>query len=116
MDIEQKEDLTLSSLAEKRIIHLLSNHKNKDMFLRVHVDSGGCSGFQYHFDFDSKITADTDLKIIKDNTVLAVIDKDSFEFLKGSMIDYIDELGGSFFKITNPNATSTCGCGSSFAV
>lgn len=113
--MDPTEDLTLSLTAEQRIKHLMDNHKSKDMFLRVHVDSGGCSGFQYHFDFDNK-TNENDLKINKDNITLAAIDKDSFEFLKGSMIDYVDELGGSFFKITNPNATSTCGCGSSFAV
>lgn len=110
------DNLTLSPAAEQRIKHLIANHKNKNIFLRIYVEPGGCSGFQYHFDFDQKLDQAKDHSISKDEVVLAAIDNDSLEFLKGGEIDFVDELGGSFFKITIPQASSTCGCGSSFSV
>ena len=82
--------------------------------LRVGVKGGGCSGFQYGFDLDDSL-ADDDLTF-KHGGVTVVIDETSLGLLEGSEVDFKTELGGSFFQITNPNATSSCGCGSSFAI
>lgn len=108
-------DLSLTESAEQRLKTLFAKHDNKKLFLRIVIDSGGCNGFQYQFDFDSKVK-DDDISITKDGNIFAVIDEVSYDLIKGSQVDYVDELGGSFFKIVNPNASSTCGCGSSFSV
>jgi iron-sulfur cluster insertion protein len=82
--------------------------------LRVAVLGGGCSGFQYNFDFDTKRN-DDDL-VIEKNGATVLIDSTSLEFIKGSEIDYVDEMVGASFQVRNPNATSSCGCGTSVAV
>lgn len=108
-------NLILTSPAEKRINFLIENSNNKNVFLRISVSSGGCSGFQYHFDFDHNVEKN-DLILKQDKKILVAIDESSHELVKGSQIEFIDELGGSFFKLSNPKASSTCGCGSSFAI
>ncbi|MFT6665771.1 MAG: iron-sulfur cluster insertion protein, partial [Porticoccus sp.] len=85
-----------------------------DLKLRVFVTGGGCSGFQYGFSFD-EVTAEDDTLVSKDG-VAVVVDPLSFQYLSGSTVDYEEGLQGSRFTITNPNATTTCGCGSSFSV
>jgi iron-sulfur cluster insertion protein len=105
--------VTLSDNAAKRIAFLLSRETG-DTKLRVAVNGGGCSGFQYVFDFDSK-TGDDDVVIEKDGAKV-LIDSASLELLKGSEIDYVTEMVGSSFQIKNPNASSSCGCGNSFSV
>ncbi len=80
------------------------------------VDAGGCSGFQYRFDFDAKPLAEDDILIERDGGVKVVIDKISLDYLKGSELDYVETLGAAAFEIKNPNATASCGCGNSFAV
>ncbi len=82
--------------------------------LRVAVSGGGCSGFQYGFSFDDTVNADD--RTFERDGVKAVVDEASLELLNGAQVDFVEDLGGSAFKITNPNATSSCGCGSSFAV
>jgi iron-sulfur cluster assembly accessory protein len=82
--------------------------------LRVSVEGGGCSGFQYKFDLVSK-TAPGDLVVRRDGATV-LIDPVSVEYLAGSEIDYVDDLIGASFKIHNPNATASCGCGTSFSV
>ncbi len=82
--------------------------------LRVAVEGGGCSGFQYHFDFDDQLNED-DQTFEKDG-VIAVIDEMSLELLTGSEIDFVEDLVGASFQIRNPNATASCGCGSSFSI
>ena len=95
--------------AIKQINHLLLE-KDKGSFFRIAIKGGGCSGFQYDFSFDTK-QDENDLKI---NNIL--IDKQSAELLKGSEVDYVSELIGSSFKISNPQSKSSCGCGISFSL
>ncbi len=111
-----------SKIAELQFSEAAANHlsnliaaANKETFLRISVSGGGCSGFQYHFDFAEGEAGD-DLKINHQTKTLGLIDETSHELLKGSEVDFVDELGGNYFKINNPNASSSCGCGSSFAV
>ena len=88
--------------------------KEKHEYFRISVDGGGCQGFSYKFNFDNNIN-DED-KIFKFNEVKILIDPTSLSFLKGSKLDFVNDLIGSYFKVTNPNASSTCGCGTSFSV
>ena len=106
-------DLTLSPAAAKRI-QAIGAQEGRDVMLRVAVEGGGCSGFQYQFDLVDQIQPD-DLKVECDGA-LALVDVISLALLKGSEIDYIDELAGAEFKIRNPNAKSSCGCGVSFSI
>ena len=87
---------------------------NPDLKLRVFVQGGGCSGFQYGFTFDEIVNED-DTKIEKDGVML-LVDSMSYQYLLGAEIDYKEDLDGAQFVIRNPNATTTCGCGSSFSV
>lgn len=111
----KKAEMTFSERAKNQLEKLISASGNNNMIMRVSVSGGGCSGFQYHFDFNQKIL-EQDLEILSEQKLLAVIDEASHNLLRGSEIDYVDELGGSYFKINNPNASSTCGCGSSFSM
>jgi iron-sulfur cluster insertion protein len=92
----------------------LEEEDNFELKLRVFVTGGGCSGFQYGFTFD-EIVADDDAQIIKEG-VSVVIDSMSYPFLVGSQVDYQEDLQGSKFVVSNPNASSTCGCGASFSI
>lgn len=107
-------DFSLSDSAIKRVSLLISKEKAENSFLRITVDGGGCSGFQYKFDFDTEIK-DDDI-VIEQGAAKVAIDSMSLDFLKSGQLDYVEELGGAFFTIRNPNASSTCGCGNSFAV
>lgn len=108
--------VTLSETAIKRIKEITAKPENKDKFLRISISGGGCSGFQYIFELDNKRLED-DIEIDSENSqVLAITDKTSLDFLKDATIDFINELGSSYFKVKNPNAISSCGCGSSFSV
>ncbi len=106
-------DVTLTASAAKRINAILAKQDGAK-FLRVSVDGGGCSGFSYKFDFDSDAN-DDDLVIERDGARV-LIDEMSLEFLQGSEIDFTTELIGAAFKINNPNATASCGCGTSFSI
>ena len=88
--------------------------KDKFDYFRITVLGGGCAGFQYKFDFDNKKNNDDIL--IKTNKISVLIDKTSLELINGSKIDYVYELIGSSFKVTNPKASSSCGCGTSFSL
>jgi len=99
--------------AAKQVASILKGEPAGTM-LRLAVTGGGCSGFQYDFLLDDTRT-DEDLAIEK-NGVTVLIDTMSLEFLKGSQIDYVDEMIGAAFKVKNPNATASCGCGTSFSV
>ena len=105
--------VSLSANAAKQIKAIMAK-QGIDKFLRVAVEGGGCSGFQYKFDFADGPDGD-DIVIERDGAKV-VIDDISLEFLEGSEIDYTNELIGSAFKIHNPNATAGCGCGTSFSV
>ena len=111
MDIEP--EVTVSARAAKRIAEILKAEPQPAM-LRVAVTGGGCSGFQYNFALDD-VKADDDLVLERDGAVV-LIDSMSLDFLKGSEIDFVDDLIGAAFKINNPNAQSSCGCGTSFSI
>lgn len=105
--------VTLSLSAAQQILTILRRHTEAH-FLRVSVEGGGCSGFQYKFDFAE--TPDHDDHIIERDGARVLIDSISLELLAGSEIDYVNELIGAAFKIHNPNAVAACGCGTSFAL
>ncbi len=100
--------------AAAKVAELLAEEENPDLKLRVYITGGGCSGFQYGFTFDDEMAEDDTL--IEKNGVQVLIDAMSLQYLKGAEIDYKDDLSGARFVIRNPNAKTTCGCGSSFAV
>ena len=104
--------LVFTDAAASKVKDLLLEEGNPDLKLRVFVQGGGCSGFQYGFTFDETVNED-DTAIDKEGVQL-LIDPMSFQYLFGAEIDYKDDLEGAQFVIRNPNATSTCGCGSSF--
>ncbi len=105
--------VSLTDSAARRIAAILADEADGSM-LRVAVSGGGCSGFQYGFTFDDT-RAEDDL-VIEKNGVTVLIDSMSLMYLAGAEIDFVDDLIGSSFQIRNPNTTSQCGCGSSFAV
>jgi len=105
---------SVSSSAAKRISQLLVEDNNPTRMLRVSVSGGGCAGFQYGFDFDDSV-GDDDLVIERDGARV-VIDETSLDLLAGSELDFVEDLIGAYFAVNNPNATSSCGCGSSFSM
>ena len=105
--------ITVSERAAKRIGEILKGEPAGTM-LRVSVEGGGCSGFQYKFDMERAKTAD-DLVISRDNAVV-LIDHMSVNYMAGSEIDFVDNLLGQSFQIKNPNAVASCGCGTSFSI
>ncbi|MFM7534163.1 MAG: iron-sulfur cluster insertion protein ErpA [Betaproteobacteria bacterium] len=106
--------LVFTDSAAAKVKDLVDEEGNPDLKLRVFVQGGGCSGFQYGFTFDEAINED-DTQMTK-NGVTLLIDAMSLQYLVGAEIDYKEDLQGSQFVIKNPNATTTCGCGSSFSV
>lgn len=106
-------NITVSDNAAKQIGKIIASEPEGTM-LRLSVSGGGCSGFQYGFNLDNEQTAD-DLAIEKGGIVV-VIDTVSQSFLEGSELDYVDDLIGASFQVKNPNATASCGCGTSFSV
>jgi iron-sulfur cluster insertion protein len=113
-EIGAHDGITMSARAARRISEIVTEGHERDTMLRVAVGGGGCSGFQYSFTFDDA-TNDDDRVIERDDARI-VIDEISWDYIGGAEIDYVEELIGAFFTIRNPNATSTCGCGTSFAV
>ena len=102
------------SLAAAHRIHAIGKAEGKALMLRVAVEGGGCSGFQYQFDLVEDAQPD-DLRIERDGA-LALVDEMSLVMLTGSEIDFVDELAGAEFRIRNPNAKTSCGCGVSFSI
>jgi len=100
--------------AANKVKALVEEEKNPNLKLRVSVDGGGCSGFQYAFAFDENINEDD--TVIENNGATVLIDVTSMQYLNGSEVDYLEGLEGARFVVNNPNAKSTCGCGSSFSV
>ena len=108
--------ITLSNSAIERILEVKKKQNNNNKFLRIAVSGGGCSGFKYNFEMDDKKDS-SDLKIYEQNSeILAITDEASLQFLNGCVVDFIKELGASYFKVVNPNASTTCGCGTSFSI
>lgn len=110
-EIPQPLDFTDSAAA--KVKSLIDEENNSELKLRVYVQGGGCSGFQYGFTFDEDQQPDD--TSIENGGVVLLVDPMSFQYLVGAKIDYKDDLEGARFIINNPNATTTCGCGSSFA-
>ncbi len=104
--------INLSGNAVKRIQDLLPSHEFN--YFRVYVTGGGCSGFQYGFKFDDGPEGDDDVVDFDGFTIL--LDSLSYPYLYGSTLDYVEDLSGSRFLVTNPNAKTTCGCGESFTI
>ena len=106
--------INITDNAKKKIIELLNEEKNPNLCLRTFVQGGGCSGFQYGFTFDEEKAQDDYSFPIGNFNLL--VDAMSMQYLENAEIDYKDDLSGSAFTINNPNAQSTCGCGSSFSI
>ena len=106
--------INLSARAIQKVHELVQEEENDQLKLRVFITGGGCSGFQYGFTFD-ELVADDDTALQADGVTL-VVDPMSLQYLVGSVVDYTEGLEGSRFVINNPNATATCGCGSSFSI
>jgi iron-sulfur cluster insertion protein len=113
MSVDTAAPVTVSARAAKRIAEILKSEPHP-MMLRVAVTGGGCSGFQYSFALDDT-RMDDDLVIERDGATV-LIDPMSLDFLKGAEIDFSNELIGAAFKVNNPNAASSCGCGTSFSI
>jgi iron-sulfur cluster assembly accessory protein len=105
--------LTITERAAKRIGQILKTEGDGAM-LRISVEGGGCSGFQYKFNVDRN-QADDDTVISRDSVVV-LVDPASVPFLAGSQVDFVDDLIGASFRVSNPNATASCGCGTSFSI
>lgn len=108
------EPLVFTEQAAAKVKKLIEEEANPKLMLRVYVSGGGCSGFQYGFTFEENET-EGDTRIVKDGVVL-LVDPMSFQYLVGAEVDYKDDLEGARFVINNPNAQTTCGCGSSFSI
>src|SRR5918994_1010415 len=107
------ENVIITERAARRIGQILKSEGDGAM-LRISVEGGGCSGFQYKFDVE-RTRADDDLVIARDGAAV-VVDPASVPFLAGSEVDFVDDLIGASFRVANPNATASCGCGTSFSI
>lgn len=107
-------DIHFSERAAQRVKEMLAQKGGAPALLRVYVEGGGCSGFQYGFSFEDT-AADDDVKIETDGVTL-LVDPLSSQYLVDATVDYVDDLQGSRFLVDNPNANATCGCGSSFSL
>lgn len=106
--------MLFTDAAARKVRELILDEGRPELKLRVYITGGGCSGFQYGFTFDER-SEEGDIAIDNQGVTL-VVDPLSFQYLEGSEVDYVENLQGARFMIRNPNATTTCGCGSSFAV
>jgi iron-sulfur cluster insertion protein len=107
--------IEITESAKQKVVDLLIDENNPNLKLRTFVQGGGCSGFQYGFTFDEEQN-DDDFEIKLDNDHALLIDAMSMQYLNGAVIDYQEDVMGSQFSIKNPNAQTSCGCGSSFSV
>jgi iron-sulfur cluster insertion protein len=107
-------DLVFTDKAASKVKKLLAEENNPNLNLRVYITGGGCAGFSYGFNFDEKIQEDD--TTVENDGVKLLVDAMSIQYLLGSQIDYVEGLEGSRFVVNNPNATTTCGCGSSFSI
>lgn len=114
VQIQNADPINFTEEASLKVKELIEEEGDSALSLRVYITGGGCSGFQYAFAFDNEVK-DDDMVITK-NEVRLLIDSMSFQYLVGADVDYKDDLEGTYFVIRNPNAKTTCGCGSSFSV
>ncbi|MET0088742.1 MAG: iron-sulfur cluster insertion protein ErpA [Candidatus Thiodiazotropha sp.] len=111
---ELNDTIVFTEAAASKVAALIEEEGNPELMLRVYIQGGGCSGFQYGFSFDEN-ESDGDTKVTT-NGVTLLVDPMSMQYLMGAEVDYTEGLQGAQFVIRNPNATTTCGCGSSFSV
>lgn len=111
--VTEESQLRLTAAAAARIGQLVAEEGNPELKLRVYISGGGCSGFQYGFGFETEAGED-DFRLVQHGVTL-LVDALSMPYLEAAEIDYVEDLQGERFIIRNPNATTTCGCGSSFA-
>ena len=111
---EQAAPVSISENAAKRVAVLIEQQGNPNLKLRLSVSGGGCSGFQYGFEFDEEQKAD-DIVVERDGVTM-LVDGMSLLYLMGSEVDFVEDLVGASFQVVNPNATANCGCGSSFSI
>ena len=114
MTAESAQTMYFSDQAAAKVRNMVSERGGDDAMLRVYIEGGGCSGFQYGFEFDDAVEDDD--TVVANGDVKLVVDPLSIQYLAGGTVDYKEDLQGSRFVIDNPNASSTCGCGASFAV
>ena len=110
----QNTGVELTDRAARRIAEICDVEGNAALMLRLEVLGGGCSGFQYKFELDDTLKSDD--KVFKNGDTKLIIDEASLGLLEGSVVDFKEDLGASFFAVSNPNASANCGCGSSFSV
>ena len=113
-ETQPESPLVFTDAAARKVGDLIRGEGNPNLKLRVFVQGGGCSGFQYGFTFDEAVNEDD--TVMNKSGVQLLIDSMSYQYLVGAEIDYKDDINGAQFVIKNPNATTTCGCGSSFSV
>lgn len=106
--------IKISESAVAKVLDMLAEESDENLKLRIFVTGGGCSGFQYGFTFDQDQAEDD--SILEYGLLKVLVDPMSYQYLQGAQVDYIEDLTGCRFEIKNPNATTTCGCGSSFSV
>ncbi len=106
--------MQFTDAAASKVKALITEEQNEDLRLRVFVTGGGCSGFEYGFTFDEDLEDDD--TCIENGGVQLVVDSLSYQYLAGAVVDFREDLQGSRFVVTNPNASTTCGCGNSFAI
>lgn len=109
-----EDDIQLTQSAASKVRSLLEEEENDQLKLRVYITGGGCAGFSYGFTFDEN-QAEDDAAITTDGVTL-LVDAMSYQYLAGAIVDYKEGLHGAQFRVENPNASSTCGCGSSFSI
>ncbi|AFB25715.1 MULTISPECIES: iron-sulfur cluster assembly accessory protein [spotted fever group] len=108
--------ITITDRAFERVCELVKLEKDKNLVLRVSVDSGGCSGLMYNYELVSKDNIEQDDYVITKHNATIIIDPISQKFMLDCTLDFIEELGSSYFKVSNPQAKAKCGCGNSFSL
>ena len=112
--MENVDDIRFTDAAASKVSALISEEGDASLNLRVFITGGGCSGFSYGFTFDDDVAEDD--AVFENGGVRMVVDSMSYPYLVGSQINYLEDLQGARFTVENPNASSTCGCGNSFAI
>ncbi|HJD55217.1 MAG TPA: iron-sulfur cluster assembly accessory protein [Rickettsia endosymbiont of Pyrocoelia pectoralis] len=108
--------ITITDRAFKRVYELVEQEKDKNSVLRVSVDSGGCSGLMYNYELVLKDTIEQDDYVVTKHNATIIIDPTSQKFMLDCTLDFIEELGSSYFNVSNPAAKAKCGCGNSFSI
>lgn len=119
VNLQTPPSVTLTQFAAERVWEIMQEEGNSALNLRVYIEGGGCSGFQYGFKFDETINANDQVvhtDLVDNKKVTLLVDPLSFQYLVGATIDYQNDINGEQFTIYNPNAKTTCGCGSSFTL